>query len=155
SPDKKIDPYLRLENAAGMQLADDDDSGEGLNARIVFAAPKDGAYRIIATTFAGGTGAFELTVAPGQKAASEAPKVAKLTLQNGVAKDTNAITDKDARDKTRPQSFCKTYAIDLKAGQTYQIDVIRPDSDKDKGFDPYLRLEDPSGKEVAKDDDSG
>jgi dienelactone hydrolase len=58
----KLDPFLRLENEAGKELAHDDDSGGALNARIVFACPADGLYRIIATTYAGGTGRFMLVV---------------------------------------------------------------------------------------------
>jgi len=46
------DKYLRLENARGEQLAQDDDSGGNLNARIVFRAPEDGWYRIIVTSYA-------------------------------------------------------------------------------------------------------
>src|SRR5262245_48561440 len=45
-----MDPYLRLEDSAGTQLAQDDDSGGNLNARIVFTPPKTDTYRIIATT---------------------------------------------------------------------------------------------------------
>ncbi len=45
------DNYLRLENAAGQQLAQDDDSGGMLNARIVYSALADGWYRIIVTSF--------------------------------------------------------------------------------------------------------
>jgi HEAT repeat protein len=45
------DNFLRLENSLGDQLAQDDDSGGNLNARIVFTAPKDGWYRIIVTSF--------------------------------------------------------------------------------------------------------
>jgi hypothetical protein len=53
-----IDSYLRLENPAGPEVAEDDDSGGNLNARIIYACTQTGAYRIIATTFAaGGTGA--------------------------------------------------------------------------------------------------
>jgi len=55
-----LDPYLRLEDAAGKELAKDDDGGEGLNARIRFDCPADGTYRIICTTFAGGVGLYEL-----------------------------------------------------------------------------------------------
>ena len=36
------DNYLRLENAQGRELAQDDDSGGNLNARIIFVAPEDG-----------------------------------------------------------------------------------------------------------------
>jgi HEAT repeat protein len=57
------DNFLRLENAKGEQLAQDDDSGGFPNARIVFTAPQDGWYRIIVTSFApGANGGYTLTV---------------------------------------------------------------------------------------------
>jgi HEAT repeat protein len=57
------DNFLRLEDAQGRQLAQDDDSGGNLNARIIFRAPSDGSYRIIATSFApGATGSYTLKV---------------------------------------------------------------------------------------------
>ncbi len=46
------DNFLRLEDAQGKQLAQDDDGGGYPNARIVFDAPADGYYRIIVTSFA-------------------------------------------------------------------------------------------------------
>jgi hypothetical protein len=48
---KDLDPYLRLEDSNGKFLADDDDGGGNLNARIVFWPDKAEDYRIIATTF--------------------------------------------------------------------------------------------------------
>jgi hypothetical protein len=59
---RAFDAYLRLENAQGAQLAADDDGGGNLDARIVFRCPADGTYRIIATSLAGGTGEFVLTI---------------------------------------------------------------------------------------------
>jgi hypothetical protein len=59
---KDIDPFLRLEDSAGKELAKDDDSGGGRNARIQFECPEDGEYRICATTYFGGVGGFALTV---------------------------------------------------------------------------------------------
>lgn len=59
---KDLDSFLRLEDATLKELAKDDDSGGGQNARINFTCPEDGEYRIIATTFFGGTGSFTLTV---------------------------------------------------------------------------------------------
>jgi len=45
---KALDPFLRLLDAAGKTLASDDDSGGGLNARIVFLAPALGTYQVMA-----------------------------------------------------------------------------------------------------------
>jgi serine protease Do len=47
---QKLDPYLRLEDSKGIQLAEDDDGAGNLNARIVFRPTKEDEYRIIATT---------------------------------------------------------------------------------------------------------
>jgi hypothetical protein len=59
---QQIDSFLRLEDAGGKQLAQDDDSGGNLNARIVFRPQQDGVYRVISTTFAQGVGNFTLKV---------------------------------------------------------------------------------------------
>jgi peroxiredoxin len=70
---KKVDSYLRLEDSAGKQLAEDDDSGGFPDARIIFKAPKDDTYVIICTTFGcttfgqAETGEFTLTVVPGSE----------------------------------------------------------------------------------------
>ena len=59
---KQFDAFLRLEDATGKQLAQDDDSGGGTNARIRFKAPQEGVYHIIATSFNVETGLFLLKV---------------------------------------------------------------------------------------------
>jgi hypothetical protein len=56
------DPYLYLEDAGNKILAQDDDSGGDLNARIIFTPMQDGDYRIIATTLNNTTGDMNLTV---------------------------------------------------------------------------------------------
>jgi S1-C subfamily serine protease len=62
-PAAKFDPFLRLEDPGGMEVAHDDDSGGGLNARIVYLATQTGSYRIICTTFQPGqTGRYLLVV---------------------------------------------------------------------------------------------
>jgi hypothetical protein len=59
----QYDNYLRLETAAGQQVAQDDDSGEGLNAQLTYIPVQSGEYRIIVTTcFPGSTGGYTLTV---------------------------------------------------------------------------------------------
>jgi hypothetical protein len=65
SPDPKaLDPYLVLQDADRKTLAEDDDSGGNLNARITFRAQADGIYRIRATSFGAARGPFTLTVRP-------------------------------------------------------------------------------------------
>jgi hypothetical protein len=58
-----LDPFLRLLNADGEEIAKDDDSGDGLNARIRQKIEKTGTYQIMATCFVPGRGEFTLTVA--------------------------------------------------------------------------------------------
>jgi Bacterial pre-peptidase C-terminal domain len=68
-------------------------------------------------------------------------------LEDVVVND--ALTNGDLRDKSRTQSFCKTYTFKMTEGKRYQLDM------KSKDVDSYLRLEDPQGQQVAADDDSG
>jgi tetratricopeptide (TPR) repeat protein len=63
SPDPKaLDPYLYLQDSERNTLAEDNNSGGNLNARITFRAPADGVYRLRATSFNGGRGPSTLTV---------------------------------------------------------------------------------------------
>jgi serine/threonine protein kinase len=57
-----FDAYLRLQNQAGKTVAEDDDSGGNLNARITFRCTESGAYRIIASSFNGKLGPYQLIV---------------------------------------------------------------------------------------------
>ncbi|HEX3314460.1 MAG TPA: PPC domain-containing protein, partial [Gemmataceae bacterium] len=60
---RRFDAFLRLEDATGNELASDDDSGGGTNARIRFRPRTAGTYRIITTTFEPNTfGAYSLTI---------------------------------------------------------------------------------------------
>src|SRR6185295_14069371 len=89
---KDFDAYLRLLDPAGKQVAEDDDGGEGLNARINFKAPEDGNYKIIATTFKpGATGKFVLVTK--DKDAGNA--AIELKNDKGQATYTGNIADGD------------------------------------------------------------
>ena len=75
SPDQKaLDPYLVLMDATGKKLAEDDDSGGGRNARITFRAAQAGTYRVQATAFNQGAGAFTLSVREQAQAPQEQKK---------------------------------------------------------------------------------
>lgn len=58
------DNWLRIEDAKGKQLAEDDDSGGDTDAQIIFECKTDGEYRVIVTSFdPATTGDFIVTVA--------------------------------------------------------------------------------------------
>jgi len=93
---KKFDPYLRLENAAGKQLAEDDDGGGFPNAKIIFKAEQDGSYKVVATTFAPNmTGDYTLTVTAATKQDEEQLKVREkfAQLQRRITEFRNSSAD--------------------------------------------------------------
>jgi hypothetical protein len=63
--DQRVDPFLYLEGPDGKIVAEDDDGGGMLNARLIFPARQDGDYRVIATTLVPATGDFTLTIRAG------------------------------------------------------------------------------------------
>jgi serine protease Do len=64
-------------------------------------------------------------------------------------KEKGEFTADTPKDREKTDCPCKLYALKCVAGRTYTID-LRSDE-----FDAYLRLEDPKGKTIAVDDDSG
>jgi len=67
--DPKFDPFLFLEDAEGNGIDQDDDSGGGLNSRLILKAPKTGTYRLIATTLPPNqTGKYTLEIGPADAA---------------------------------------------------------------------------------------
>ena len=137
---KAIDPFLRLEDAAGKELARDDDGGGELNARILFRAPKDGKYTIVATTFDGSTGPYSLSV----RLFFKLVKGTDVALADGKAQVHGVLTRDDPTDTPgrtpRLNPSCKVYLVKLSAGKTYQIDM------QSKEIDSDLRLEIPRAK---------
>jgi hypothetical protein len=135
---KDFDGFLRLEDSAGAEVASDDDSGGDLNPRIVFKPSRDATYRVIVTTFAGGTGKYRLTI-------RDTPDIA-AELKNGVLRATGQLHSKDQEARER---YFKAYVIKFMPGKAYTIDLESND------FDAFLRLENAQGKILAQDDDGG
>jgi thiol-disulfide isomerase/thioredoxin len=79
---QNFDPFVRLEDAKGKQLAFDDDGGGFPNAKLIYKVEEDGTYKVIATTFAPNqTGAFTLTVKAASKDDEDAKKNQEKLLE--------------------------------------------------------------------------
>ncbi len=142
-----FDSFLRLEDAAGNELAQDDDSGGNLHSRIRFTATKDDTYLIHATSLGGGEGNYTLSVktsvaVPVKLIAIAAPDAKKPAEVQGK------LEANDPPDQFRNQP-AKVHTVDLKAGKTYVIDLIS------QQFDTYLLLQDANAVMIAQDDDGG
>jgi hypothetical protein len=131
----QFDTFLRLETMAGQVLKVDDDSGQGLNARIVFTPNVSGTYRVIATSFAADkTGNFVI------KMGVLAGPIAAQTIHG-------ALTFADAVD-FQGRRF-DSHAKFLQAGKTYTISMNSPT------FDTLLKVKNGVGIVVASNDDGG
>jgi formylglycine-generating enzyme required for sulfatase activity len=79
-----LDAFLVLQDKAGTQLADDDDSGGGTNAFLAFVAPADGEYQVYAASVKG-TGAFTLDIVEVDARQDAKEKLAKRQANAAVA----------------------------------------------------------------------
>jgi hypothetical protein len=61
-PTPTFDTVVAVLDSQGTILDSDDDGGEGLNSRLLFAAPSEGTYIIRARGFAGNSGSYRLSV---------------------------------------------------------------------------------------------
>ena len=143
----EVDSYLRLEDSAGNQLAEDDDSGGNLNARIRFTVTKDDVYLIHATTLGGGFGNYTLTVKEfGQASLVKALAMPAVAVgKPSEVKEKLALNDPKGPYRDHPS---KVHSIEMKAGKTYVIDLI---SDE---FDCHLFLQSAEGGDIAQNDDA-
>jgi hypothetical protein len=140
-----FDPMLQVGQGTGgdfVELAVNDDDGQGLNSRLVFQAPSSGEFLIRVTPVGNDDGAYVLTLA---EAPPVAPAVAldwgatvqgDLALTDGVNAD-GAVVD--------------VYRFSGASGQRAQIDVTS------SAFDAYveLRAETDPSQVLAEDDDGG
>lgn len=142
-----FDAYLRLEDAAGNKLAEDDDGGGNLNARIRFTAPRDDLFLVIATSCAGGAGNYTLAIKSYVPAVVKVIELAALGA-NKATEFQGQLQAQDPPDNSRNVP-CRIHTVELKAGKRYVFDLIS------REFDAYLRLENPGGGHLVEDDDSG
>lgn len=144
-----FDPYLVVGTESGGifdPLEQNDDSGEELNSRIHFTAPRTGTYRILAQAYAEyGLGTYTLSLEPVVPSAVESAAIAIGSTVDGYLDDNDNFDQFD-------EIWFDAYTFQAQAGRRYSITMTSED------FDAYLILGSGSGEqfeEVARNDDSG
>lgn len=137
-----VDPYLYVLDANGKILAEDDDGGPGINARVLHLFPA-GKYFVVANTFdANSYGPFQLTVrlAPAACVAGRA-----ITLPSVV----NATLAVSSACRLLDDSYADRYELNLPTRTVVRVDM------SSAVIDAFLLLFDANAKLVAQDDDAG
>ena len=154
-----FDPFCILQGPQGNEIARDDDSGDGLNARVTVALPVTGNYRIIANTYRQNQfGAYRVrltgsTATPVAGPMMPAPTVSSVPLTTGaigqvlrgqVVQGRLTAGDRQLQDNTYFQAW--TYY-----GQAGEVITFEVSSNE---FDAYALIQDANGNVLARDDDS-
>jgi hypothetical protein len=140
-----LDAFLILANAGLQQLAADDDSGGGQNARIEnFLIPADGRYYIIASRFEGETG----TTAGGYRLELQSLGNAFDGVPENVGRISYGTTITGRIDDQTPEVLFAFWGFQNDA---ITVALNRGDGD----LDPAVSILDANGNILASDDDSG
>ena len=152
-----FDPYLRLFDAGGNELDDNDDGGPGLAAEINFTFTTTGTYYLgissssneqydaetglgDQTGGASSTGGYFITL---EDTNDEIDEAIPNDLNNGFG---SGFVD--------PNTDVDLFRFDAVGGQSFRFEV---DGDRvgSTGLDSYLRIFDDNGNQLANDDDGG
>ena len=151
-----FDAFCILQGPAGNEIARDDDSGGGLNARVSVALPVSGQYRIIANTYRKDQfGRYRVRLASGGAPAPLGqPNVGGAPVTSGTMGQVlrgqtvqGRLTANDAR--LADNSFYQAWTFYGQAGEAVTLDVVSSE------FDAYAVIQDANGHVLAQDDDSG
>lgn len=141
-PNALPDPYLRLYDSQGNEVAADDDGGAGLNAYLSFATPTGGTYFASVSAYGGtGGGRYALQVLD-----TDVPG----TLHTDEALDGRGD---DRMSRIELPGDLDSYRVTLEEGVGYVIDV-RGVGDNALA-NPFLSVLGREGQTVISDDDSG
>lgn len=129
------------------ELAKDDDSGGGTDARLVYTLPRDDTYEIRANAVSQiAVGAFTLTLADPKAPAVVTPRSAPATLS--ISPGQTVRGKLEASDsKAEDGSYFDGYRFSGRQGQRVVVQLRSND------FDAYLALYDAKGDELSTNDD--
>lgn len=150
-----FDSFLYLRDSAGTDITRDDDGGGNLNSRIIQTLPYSGTYQIVANTLhSGASGAFTLQLqtaqpqAPTVTSIQSLPSAASLPTVGQIGLDQqaqNTLTQGGTMWNGKP---IQLFTFGCTTGQAFQMDVL-------SSWDNYAVIFDPSGTQVASNDDGG
>jgi hypothetical protein len=140
-----FDTYLYLRDSDGFLLAADDDSGDDNNARVRTILPRNGRYRIIATSF-GQAARGDYRLAISEWPAPEAPQAGKA--QSIGVEDTKDGLLEPGDEFSGDGPYQDRWSFDATAGQRLRIEMTSTD------VDAYLILLGPDSQVVATNDDA-
>lgn len=135
---RDIDSYLILIDPNGNEVAQDDDSGGGSNARVVATLPLDGTYLLMANSYeTGQAGTYRLR-AQGTAigSANTVSQQSYILRQQGILGSGSFVLPADG-------SLFKVHTFEGRVGQSVTINVASSD------FKTYLALIDPVGQSIG------
>ncbi len=132
---RDLDPYLVLVDPQGEQVAEDDDSGTGSDARLTYTFPTDGVYTLYANSYeVGEAGSFTLKAQLFDRVPRSSVNPENIILYRvGSLGERSRVLPKDG-------SFFDVYTFDGRAGQLIEVTLNSED------FHPYLVLFAPDQK---------
>jgi len=135
------DPMLRLLDASGEEIAQDDDSGGGLNSYIEFSPEASGDFFVEARGFGDDAeGAYRVSAAVGD-------------IPADTSTDAELSADGDYRaGNLSPAGDSDWYRVTLSEGQAMRVSL---DGAEGGLGDPLLVIHGPDGGELARNDDAG
>ena len=153
------DPWLRgIFDADGNEIpnTNDDNSGVGKNARVIYTPAADGTHFVWAASVGSGTGNYRLSVIElGANGASEADTDFPATTSTSGEVEVGG----SATGKIKTAGDQDWFAVELEAGRTYQIDLEGISTGRGSLADPLLfpGIYDASGSLIpnTEDDDGG
>lgn len=136
------DTYLRVYDASGVQIAANDDGGEGLESELVLTPETDGPLFLEAGAYAdAGTGFYDLSVAGSgaDDIPDDAGTSASVAVGGTFESEISPFGDRD------------WIAVDLQGGAVYDIALAGHGSGPLS--DPLMRIYDSAGTQIAFNDD--
>ncbi|WP_159783889.1 trypsin-like peptidase domain-containing protein [Sodalinema gerasimenkoae] len=137
----EFDAYLILLDSNGNSIAQDDDGGDGTDARIVTQLPANDTYIVLANSFRGGeSGRYQLTLRSQAGQIDSQTRTGILLNEQGVLRTGDPMLPQDG-------SLYHEHQFEGRAGQLVTINL------ESSEFDTYLFLFDNEGNLIDANDD--